>query len=185
MARIDAAPRRRIVNPVQGDAVTFLETSEESGGERSLGELEVAPGGKVTPHFHVSYTERFEVLEGRLSLMIGDERLTLGPGESATVPIGALHAWSNESAERTVAQVELRPGQPGFETSLRVAYGLAADGRVLKNGLPRNPLHTALLLEWGDGRLPGAYAILDRGLRLLARLARAAGVDRRLQQRYA
>jgi mannose-6-phosphate isomerase-like protein (cupin superfamily) len=184
MTKIDPAVRRRIVNPVQGDAVTFLETSEESGGERSLGELEVAPGGRVTPHYHLSYTERFEVVEGRLSLLIGKERLILGPGEAATVPIGTLHAWSNESGERTVARVELRPGQPGFETSLRVAYGLAADGRVLKNGLPRNPLHTALLLEWGDGRLPGAYAVLERGLRLLARVARAAGVDRRLTQRY-
>ena len=38
MTSIDAG-RRRIVNPVQGDAVTFLETSEESGGERSLGAL--------------------------------------------------------------------------------------------------------------------------------------------------
>jgi quercetin dioxygenase-like cupin family protein len=184
MTRIDAAPRRRIVNPVQGDAFTFILTSTESGGERSLGQIEVAPGGNVTPHYHRSYTERFAVLEGRLNLMIDGEQLILGPGEEATVPIGALHAWSNASTAPTVAHVELRPGQPGFETSLRVAYGLAADGRVLKNGMPRNPLHAGLLLEWGDGRLPGAYAILDRGLRLLARLARATGVDRRLQQRY-
>jgi len=182
---IEVAPRRRIVNPVQGDAFTFIETSEESGGKRSLGEIEVAPGGKVTPHFHRSYTERFAVLKGRLNLMIDGEQLTLEPGEEATVPIGALHAWSNAGAEPVVAQVELRPGQPGFETSLRVAYGLAAEGRALRNGMPRNPLHAALLLEWGDGRLPGVYAVLEHGLRLLARLARAIGVDRRLRQRYA
>lgn len=177
-------PRRRIVNPVQNDVVTFLETSAESGGERSLGELEIAPGGKVTPHYHLSYTERFAVLEGRLNLLLGDEQLVLGPGEEVTVPIGTLHAWSNASSERTVAHVELRPGQPGFETSLRVAYGLAGDGKVLKNGLPRNPLQTALLFEWGDGRLPGAYAILERGFRLLARVARLAGTDRKLLARY-
>lgn len=176
--------RRRIVNPVQRDAVTFLETSDESGGERTLAELEVAPGGKVTPHYHLSYTERFRVLEGSLSVHIGDARLVLRPGEETTVPIAALHAWANEDAERAVAHIELRPGQPGFETSLRVAYGLAADGRVLKNGVPRNPLHAALLLDWGDLRLPGAYALLEYGLRLLARVARRAGIDRKLQQRY-
>ncbi|MDA0138645.1 cupin domain-containing protein [Solirubrobacter deserti] len=154
MSKTQTAARRRIVNPVQGDAVTFLETSAESGGERSLAELEVAPGGSVTPHYHLSYTERFMILRGRLNLVIDGEQLTLGPGEEATVPIGALHAWSNESAEPAVAHVELRPGQPGFETSLRVAYGLAADGRVLKNGMPRNPLHAALLLEWGTAGCP-------------------------------
>jgi hypothetical protein len=100
------------------------------------------------------------------------------------VPIGTIHAWSNASAQRTVAHLELRPGQPGFETALRVIYGLAADGKVLKNGVPRNPLHTALLLEWGETRLPGAFAVLERGLRLLALVARLAGVDRRLMARY-
>src|SRR3712207_2500717 len=103
MTRIDAAPRRRIVNPVQGDAVTFLESSEASGGERTLAELEVAPGGKVTPHYHLSYTESFKVLAGGLSVMIGEEQLILGPGEEATVPIGALHSWANESTEPAVA----------------------------------------------------------------------------------
>ena len=184
MTHTAAPPRRRIYNPVQDDAVTFLETSEESGGERSLGELEVSPGGKVTPHYHLSYTERFAVLEGQMNVQVGDVHHVLGPGEELTVPIGTLHAWSNAGAERTVAQVELRPGQPGFETSLRVAYGLAADGKVLKNGMPRNPLYTALLLEWGDGRLPGAYAVMEQGLRLLARVARLAGVDRKLVARY-
>ncbi len=176
---------RRIVNPVQGDVVTWLETSAESGGQRTLAELEVAPGGQVTPHLHRSYSERFLVLEGRLTVQLGDERLVLEPGDEATVPVGTLHAWSNPGTERAVAHVELRPGQPGFETSLRVAYGLAADGRVRKDGMPRNLLHTALLLEWGDGRLPGAYALLERGLRLLAAIARRRGIDRELGERYA
>lgn len=178
-------PGRRIANPVQGDAVTFLETSEETSGERTLAELEVAPGGKVTPHYHLSYTERFLVLEGRLSLQRGDERLVLEPGDEATVPVGTLHAWTNAGTEPAVAHIELRPGQPGFETSLQVAYGLAADGLVRENGMPRNPLHAALLLEWGDGKLPGAYAVLERGLRLLAAIARRLGIDRELVRRYA
>jgi mannose-6-phosphate isomerase-like protein (cupin superfamily) len=184
MSQSGFSARRRIYNPVQDDTVTFLETSEESGGERSLAELDVAPGGKVTPHFHLSYTERFAVIQGQLTVQVGDVRHVLGPGEELTVPIASLHSWRNQSAERTVAQLELRPGQPGFETSLRVIYGLAADGKVLKNGLPRNPLHAALLLEWAETRLPGRLAVLERGLRLLARVARLARVDRKLTARY-
>jgi mannose-6-phosphate isomerase-like protein (cupin superfamily) len=180
---IDDRPRR-IYNPVQRDAATFLETSEESGGARTLAELEIAPGGKVSPHYHLTYSERFKVLEGRLTVEIDGVRHELGPGDEAVAVPRSLHAWSNPGEERSVAHIELRPGSPGFERALRVAYGLAADGLVLKNGVPRNPLRAALLLEMGEVRLPGAYAALERVLGLLARVARWRGVDRELERRY-
>jgi quercetin dioxygenase-like cupin family protein len=178
------APSRRIHNPVQRDAATFLETSAESGGARTLVELEVAPGGRVTPHEHTTYTEYFAVHRGRLTVRVDDAEVHLGPGDEAIVPAGAVHSWANESDERAVALVELRPGHAGFEKALRVAYGLASDGRVTSNGLPRNLLHMALLLEWGEGRLAGASALLARPMALLARLARARGIDRELERRY-
>ena len=180
---IDERPRR-IFNPVQRDAATFLETSEESGGARTLAELEVAPGGKVTPHYHLTYSERFKVLEGQLTVEIDGVRHELGPGDEAVAAPRSLHAWSNPCEESSVAHIELRPGSPGFEKALRVAYGLAADGLVIKNGLPRNPLHAALLLEMGELRLPGAYAALERVLGLLASVARWRGIDRELERRY-
>jgi len=182
-AAVDDRPRR-IYNPVQRDAVTFLETSDETGGARTLAELEVAPGGKVTPHYHLTYSERFKILEGQLTVEIDGVCHDLAAGEEAVAAPRSIHAWSNPGAGRTVAHVELRPGSPGFERGLRLAYGLAADGRVLQNGLPRNPLHAALLLEMGEVRLPGAQAALERVLRLLARVARWRGLDRELERRY-
>jgi mannose-6-phosphate isomerase-like protein (cupin superfamily) len=180
---IDDRPRR-IYNPVQRDSAIFLETSEETGGARTLVELEVGPGGKVTPHYHLTYSERFAVLEGRLIIEIDGVRHDLGVGDEAVAAPGSLHAWSNPGEERSVAHIELRPGSPGFEKALRVAYGLATDGLVLKNGVPRNPLQAALLLQMGEVRLPGAYAALERVLGVLARVARWRGVDRELERRY-
>ncbi len=55
---------------------------------------------------------------------------------------------------------------------------------MLKNGVPRNPLHTALILEMGQLRLPGAYAVIERIMVLLARVARRRGVDSELERRY-
>jgi quercetin dioxygenase-like cupin family protein len=127
------------VNPHQGDIVTFLQTSQESGGKRTLLELEIAPGGRVTPHYHLSYAEHFRGREGRITLRVGDEKRTLRPGEEAVVRPGQLRTWSNETAEPAVVRVELRPGHAGFEKSLRVAYGLAADGLVRANGMPAQP----------------------------------------------
>ena len=175
---------RRIYNPVQRDAATFLETSEESGGARTLVELEVAPGGKVTPHYHLTYSERFTVLEGLMTVDIDGARYELATGDEAVAAPRSVHAWSNPGAKRCVTQVELRPGSPGFEKGLRVTYGLAADGLVLKTGVPRNPLHAALVLEMGEVRLPGVYAPLERVLGLLGRVARWRGIDRELERRY-
>jgi quercetin dioxygenase-like cupin family protein len=180
---IDGGPRR-VYNPVQRDAATFLETSEETNGARTLVELEVAPGGKVIPHRHLSYTERFEMLEGRMTVEIDGVRHQLEPGDEAIAAPGSLHAWSNPGPNRSVTRVELRPGSPGFEKGLRIAYGLAADGQVLKNGVPRNPLHTALVLEMGELRLAGAYVPLQQVVGLLARVARWCGIDRELKRRY-
>ena len=172
------AASRRIHNPVQRDAATFLETSAETDGARTLVELEVSPGGRVNPHEHTTYTEYFAVHRGRLTVRVDDAEVHLGPGDEAIVPAGAVHSWANETPDRAVAVVELRPGHPGFEKALRVAYGLAADGRVTAKGRPRNPLHTALLLDWSDGRLAGASSLLTRPMALLARLARAVSAVR-------
>jgi hypothetical protein len=40
------------------------------------------------------------------------------------------------------------------------------------------------LLEWGDGRLPRAYRLLEPVLGLMAAAARRRGIDRELERRY-
>jgi len=174
----------RIYNPVQRDAVTFLETSEQSGGVRTPGLLEVAPGGKVLPHFHGSYTEEFTAREGTLTVDLDGVRHTLEPGASLLVPRNAEHGWSNPGADTAFAEIEVRPGQPGFELTLRVGYGLARDGRVFANGMPRNPLHLGLMMTWGDIRPASIPAPFFAAMRGLAAVARQLGVERSLKRRY-
>ena len=181
---VTGTARRRIYNPIQKDYATFLETSEETGGERSLIEVEVAPGGGTLPHYHLTYAEHFEVLEGTLEVMVGNETRTLAEGEKASVPANTLHNFHNATGETTRFLVEFRPGHGGFEKALRVAYGLAADGRSNPGGMPKNLYHTALLFEWGEGRMPGLFALMEPLFRLLAKRARRKGIDRELEARY-
>ena len=176
--------RRRIYNPIQRDYATFLETSEESGGERSLIEVEVAPGGGTPPHYHLTYAEHFEVLEGALEVMVGNETRTLAVGEKATVPANTLHNFHNATGQPTTFLVEFRPGHSGFEKALEVAYGLAADGLSNSTGLPKNLYHTALLFEWGEGRMPGVFTLIEPLFRFLAKRARRKRIDRELEARY-
>lgn len=175
---------RRIYHPIQKDYATFLETSEETGGERTLIEIEVAPGGGTTPHYHLTYAEHFEVVSGALEVMVGGETRTLTAREKAVAPKNTLHNFHNATDESTTFLIELRPGSSGFEKALRVAYGLASDGLSNSKGLPKNLYHTALLFEWGEGRLPGIFTAAAPLIRLLAKRARRKGIDRELEARY-
>jgi len=146
---------RRYYSPVQQEAATFLETSEETGGEYTLIEMEVGPGGGPAPHYHRSYDEHFEVLQGTLEVLVGKDIRTLNPGEKAVARRNVLHRFRNPTDEPTRFLIEFRPGQPGFEKTMRVAFGLARDGLTYSNGMPKSPYHQALTLEWADIRLPG------------------------------
>jgi quercetin dioxygenase-like cupin family protein len=178
------AGKRRYYHPGQKDYATFLETSEETGGERTLIEIELAPGGGNQPHYHLTFDEQFEVLEGTLEVQLGKASRTLRPGEKAVAYRTVLHHFRNPTDEPTTFLVELRPGHSGFEKALKVAYGLAADGLAAANGAPKNPYHLALAFEWGEGRLPGVFAVLEPVFRLLAKRAKRKGIDRELEERY-
>jgi hypothetical protein len=123
------------------------------------------------------------VLEGRLTVVVDGAERELAPGQDTTAPVMSLHNFANSTGERTVFRNELRPGHPGFEKAIRVAYRLAADGRTNSRAIPRNPLHTALILTWSDMLLPGPLGARPV-LRLLSALARVLGVDHSLERRY-
>ena len=55
------------------------------------------PGDCVAPppHVHPHQVEEYEVIEGRLDVMVDGEWSTFGPGEKASVPVGALHTFRN------------------------------------------------------------------------------------------
>jgi mannose-6-phosphate isomerase-like protein (cupin superfamily) len=171
---------RRYYHPEQKDYATFLETSEETGGEHTLVEVEVAPGGGTPPHYHKTYAEHFEVLEGRLEVHVGGETRTLGVGQKATVPLNTLHNFRNPTDEPTTFLVELRPGSAGFEKALKAGYGLVSDGR----NPSYHPYYMAVLLEWSDMRLPGLFTVAEPLMRFLAKRARRKGIDRELEARY-
>jgi quercetin dioxygenase-like cupin family protein len=175
---------RRYYHPLQKDYATFLETSEETGGDRTLIEIEVAPGGGNAPHFHKTYEEHFEVIEGSLEVLVDGETRILRPGEKAVAAKNVLHRFRNPSGAPTRFLVELRPGHAGFEKAIKAGYGLAADGLTASNGAPKNPYHLAVLLGWSEIRMPGVFSLAEPLFRLLEKQARRKGIDAELEARY-
>jgi mannose-6-phosphate isomerase-like protein (cupin superfamily) len=181
---IAKTPQRRIYNPIQKDYVTFLETSSESKGKRTHGLLEVAPGGKVNPHYHLAFSETFVVRSGVLKLQLGDRKLVLQAGEKATVPPATIHAWSNTSKETLTCDIIIEPGNNGFEKALQAGYGLAADGKIQSNGMPKSIWHLVLLMELSETKLAGSISVLNGLFGIMAKIARKLGKDKELEKYY-
>ena len=183
--RIVPTGKRRYYHPIQKDYATFLKTSEETGGEFTLIEIEVAPGGGTPPHYHKTYDERFEVLDGTLEVLLGKDKHTLQPGQKAVAPRNTRHRFHNPSDTPTTFLVELRPGKTGFESAIKAGYGLAEDGRGRHTeGFVKNLYQLTVLLEWSEIRLSGVMGLIEPLLRLLAKRARNKGIDRELETQY-
>ena len=175
---------RRIYNPVQKDYVTFLKTSEETNGEFTLVEVELAPKGGVGLHFHKTYSEKFDCLDGELKVQAGKTIHTLLTGQSLTAVANVHHRFFNSSDKVCRFRVELRPASRGFEQSLQVGYGLARDGQTNDKGFPKNRVALAWLFEISESNLPGWMSLFEFILRRQAKKAKATGLDRELIQKY-
>jgi len=85
--------------------------------ELSFVELEVRPGGAVTPHFHKGHSDSFYVLEGEVELHVGDEVVSGVPGTFVLAPPHAVH-WFRNVAESPARMLNLHtPG--GFAEYMR------------------------------------------------------------------
>src|SRR5258708_33474942 len=76
-----------IENPLTGERVTFLQTTQSTGG--TLLEVECAiPGPGFGPplHVHLKQKESFRVVAGKLGVVGAGEQRLLGIGETAGGP---------------------------------------------------------------------------------------------------
>ena len=80
--------------------------------------------------------------------------------------------------------MELRPASRGFEQSLQIGYGLAADGMCKPNGFPKDKLALAWLFEISESNLPGWMSVFEFILRRQAKKAKEKGIDKKLLEKY-
>jgi mannose-6-phosphate isomerase-like protein (cupin superfamily) len=99
-----------------GVRITLLVTAEDTGGAWSLLEYTAPPRFPgPAPHYHERTSELFHVLDGELTMRLGEdvsETRTLTPGGLALVPPGAVHAFRNESDKPVRFLIQFTPGGP-------------------------------------------------------------------------
>lgn len=84
--------------PVLSDQLRLLLRSADSPSQMSAMVVEVPPGGFVPPHRHGREEEGYFVLDGELSLTIGDETRQLAAGDFGHVLPRTVHAYANHGA---------------------------------------------------------------------------------------
>jgi quercetin dioxygenase-like cupin family protein len=82
-----------------GPAQIYIKaTGEHTGGSFFLAESTLAPGfAGPPPHRHRDLNDMFYVLEGTLTLRLGDRTVEAGPGSFACVPPDVVHTFRNDS----------------------------------------------------------------------------------------
>ena len=94
---------------IVGDVYRFLATGEDTNGKYALWEAIVPPGGGPPPHVHSREEEGFYVLEGEITLLIGDQRLIASAGMFANMPVGTPHSFKNDSGKPARMLISVAP----------------------------------------------------------------------------
>lgn len=155
-----------------GSCYVVRRPSAETGGE--LVEMEfVLPAGCVPPppHVHRSQVEEYEVLEGQLDVVVDGVWRTLGPGESASVPIGLLHTFRNRSGQVVRVRNWHRPALR-FEDFIESTCSTLRAAGVTRKRDPRVPFYLSMvMLDYQETLAPGRRRELVP-MQLMARIGR-------------
>jgi mannose-6-phosphate isomerase-like protein (cupin superfamily) len=108
----------------------------------------VLPAGSFAPppHVHPEQVESYEVIDGRLDVMVDGEWSSLGPGESASVPVGALHTFKNPTEETVRVKNWHRPAKD-FEDFIASSAGALETAGVKRLRDPRVPIIMSMQFE--------------------------------------
>jgi quercetin dioxygenase-like cupin family protein len=111
---------------VVGDVYRFLATGDDTNGKYAMWEAIVPPGGGPPSHVHSREEEGFYVLEGEITLHIGDKRIVATAGMFANMPVGTPHSFKNESSQPARMLISVAPAgleKMFFEVGVPVAQG--------------------------------------------------------------
>jgi quercetin dioxygenase-like cupin family protein len=107
-ATLRTPPKGRTIGVV-GDIYRFLATGDETDGQYALWEAIVPPGGGPPLHVHANEVEGFYVLEGEITIQLGEERIVAGAGTFANAPMGTAHSFKNESGKTAKMLILVAP----------------------------------------------------------------------------
>lgn len=140
-------------NPRCGERVVVRTPAAKADGDRTILDVYAKSGGAVSgEHLHPFSQERFTLVRGKVSFLIGGRQVDLTePGQSVLIQPGIRHRWWNSSGVESYHICEFRGNAERFEQLvLRQLFGLAQDGKTTPEGMPHLMQLAATTLEYGD-----------------------------------
>lgn len=125
-----------ITNSKNGQSYKFINTAESSGGK--LLEMEsIYPPNTPEPilHYHPFQEEVFLVLNGTVTVKLGDQLKDLHQGDELHIPAGTRHAVWNRTREKASINWKVKPALD-MEYLFETITGLANDGKTDENSKP-------------------------------------------------
>lgn len=156
------------------DGSVYIVRRPAADSDGAFVEMEfVLPSGCVPPppHVHPHQVEDYEVLEGHFDVVVDGRWRTLAPGESASVPLGALHTFRNRSGGPVRVRNQHRPAMRFEEFIERTCRTLQAVG-VKRKRDPRAALYLSMVMLDFDDTLVPARARERVPMQALAAIAR-------------
>ncbi len=116
--------------------IVIKATGDDTRGAFFLSETVIAAGfAGPPPHHHERLVDMFYVLEGVLTVRLGEATHQLGPGAFVCVPAGVVHTFSNPS-NRPVRFLNFNT-PAGWESYMRDLAGAATDGPLTTDVIGR------------------------------------------------
>jgi len=145
-----------VTNSRTGSQTTVLEGDAETQSRGWLLETRCPPKAPpdITEHFHLTWTETFEIISGQAHYKLNGVRRTATAGETIVMPPKQLqmHPWNAGETELVYRQrddfggVNPQAVQDVLGVFATLA-GLAREGKLDKQGRPTDPFQMAITLR--------------------------------------
>jgi mannose-6-phosphate isomerase-like protein (cupin superfamily) len=153
----------------------LVRSDEDTGGEYVEMEWTLPPGAFAPPaHRHPTQVEEYEVLEGRLEVMVDGSWQTLGPGDSASVPVGSAHTFRVPRDHGVRVRNFHRPGTR-FDEFIEKQHRYAVSERFKGLKRPSTAIFMSMVWQEHSDLLVPSNRALRSAMAALARLGRLLG----------
>ncbi|HEY0299615.1 MAG TPA: DUF4267 domain-containing protein [Arachidicoccus sp.] len=162
---------------------TKIIQSADTGNE-SIIEFNIIPNEKTPWHYHILFSETFEVLKGTLEVGLNNQVHQLNKGGIVTIKPNEKHYYHNMTKDDCLIKVTIAPGNKDFENALLILKGLAKDGLASTAGTPKKLADLALFIYINNSRMSGPQKIAEPLFSYLAKRAIKNGRLKELELKY-